>query len=209
MKKKMFILAAVAMLASVASLQAQRLAFGLKAGYSSTQFTTDNLSIPTVSGIKDDAGNGYLVGAFARVKLFGDLSLQPELYYAKKKGEATYTFAAGTETQEIDINSWNIPLLAHFSLIDLKLLRVYAVTGPVVSILSSNTSVLLNQSYKESAKSSNWGYQLGGGVEVWKIGVDARYEWGLNNVAEGTDGVTFDRKSNMFTLALTYRIFGL
>ncbi len=57
---------------------------------------------------------------------------------------------------------------------------------------------------------TSWGYQLGAGVEVWKFGVDARYEWGLNNVSEGKiKDAEFTRKSNMFTLALTYRIFGL
>ena len=205
--KKLLLLSALVLTLCVTSVSAQRIAVGLKAGMVSTQFTTDGIS-PTFKGIKDDAKNSFLVGAYGRLKLFGDLSLQPELYYAQKKGTVVYEMVDGaTVGQDISINTWNIPILAHFSLIDLKLLRVYAVTGPAVSFLTSNTESLLNHDIKD--KTSSWGYQLGGGLEVWKLGVDARYEWGLNNVSDGFEGMAFDRKSNMFTLSLTYRIFGL
>ena len=78
---------------------------------------------------KTEAKNGFLFGAYARLKLVGNLSFQPEIYYAKKS--ANYKYLGGNDG--IDIHSWDIPLLAHLTVLDLEVLKVYGIAGPVAS----------------------------------------------------------------------------
>ena len=192
------------------------IAIGLKIGTTSTQYTTDNLKTPTdvtFQGIKKDAKTGLLFGAYAKIKLIGNLSLQPEMYYAKKSGNVSYD-VEGDEIykQDVTYHTWDIPILANFTLIDLKVAQIYGITGPVMSFVTKNATSLPELDVKDDAKKATWGYQLGGGVNVWKFGLDARYEWGLSNMSDGLSGVSdvkFNRKSKMLTISLSYKLFGI
>ncbi|MBN2167316.1 MAG: PorT family protein [Marinilabiliaceae bacterium] len=194
----------------------QKFALGLKLGTTSTQYTADNLTKPssiTFDGIKNDAKTGLLFGAYAKLKLFGNLSFQPELYYAKKTGEATYDLGTESTSEDVTFHTWDIPILANYNLIDLKVAKVYAVTGPVMSFVAKNATSLPSQvGGSDDTNTANWGFQLGGGVEVWKFNLDARYEWGLSNVSDVSNnlsGLEFNRKSNMLTISIGYRIIGI
>lgn len=211
--KKVLIIAAMALGSGLTATAQEHFQLGLKAGFTSTQYTTDNIKSdikwPNYQGMKDDAKSGYLIGAYSRIKLIGNVSLQPELYYAKKSGEAKYNTGSseGTITQDIDIHTWDVPILVNFNLIDLKVAKLYGLTGPVVSFKAKNGTSLSGYG-KDDVKKATWAYQLGAGLEVWKFNLDARYEWGLSNVSDGLSDVEFERKSNMLTLALSYRLFG-
>jgi hypothetical protein len=210
---KKIVLLTAAIFVSLGIFAQDRFAFGLKTGFTSTQYTTENVKSsewPDFSVMKEDAKSGFMAGAYLRFKLLGNVSLQPEVYYAVKKGKTIYALDAGevtTEAQTVDIRSWNIPVLAHFNIIDLKVAKLYGVTGPVLSFVTKDATKIPTYG-SEDVKKANWGYQLGGGLEVWKLSLDARYEWGLNNVSEGFNDISFERKSNMLTFSLGYRLFG-
>jgi hypothetical protein len=53
-------------------------------------------------------------------------------------------------------------------------------------------------------KSANWNLQLGAGVEVMRFGLDARYEWGLNDISSKSG---IDRKTRALMFSLSYRLF--
>ncbi|MFT3737637.1 MAG: porin family protein [Breznakibacter sp.] len=208
--KKVLIIATAVLGFGLAMSAQDRFQLGVKGGFTSTQYTTDNLKSPewpNYEGIKEDAKAGYLFGAYARAKVIGNISLQPELYYAKKSGQAKYDTGDGTLSQDIDIHTWDIPILVHFNLIDLKVAKLYGLTGPVVSFNAKNGTSLSGYG-KDDVKKATWAYQLGGGLEVWKFNLDVRYEWGLSNVSNGLSDVEFERKSNMLTFALGYRLLG-
>jgi hypothetical protein len=213
MTKKLFVTAMV-VLAGLTTLQAQdKFQLGVKAGYTSTQYTTDNVknaevTWPSYQGVKNDAKGGFLFGAYARLKVLGNVSFQPELYYAKKSGEAQYSTTNGVLTQDIDIHTWDVPLLAHFNILDVKVAKVYGLTGPVMSFVAKNGTSLKGYG-KDDLKTATWAYQLGAGLEVWKLNLDARYEWGLSNVSDGLSDVQFSRKGKMLTISLAYRLIGL
>ncbi len=215
MKKSILISALALTLLFSSAIAQDRIALGLKLGYTSTQYTTNNLTkplSPTFDGVRNDARNGYLIGAYGRIKLFGNVSFQPEMYFAKKSGLAKYTLGnVSLGDQNIDIYTWDIPLLANLTILDLKLAKIYGITGPVVSFVSKNgTNVSLPTiSGKDDVTKANWGYQLGAGLQVWKLTLDARYEWGLNNISNGLSNVDFERKGNMLTIGLGYRLFGI
>ncbi len=193
---------------------------GMKLGFNSTSFNTDNASKIlsgtgdyTFSKAKDDFKSGYLIGAYSRIGLIGKLSLQPELYFGKKSGETDFYLKSTSMTdiivsEKVSYYSWDIPILAHLKLVDLKVMNLYSVAGPVVSFKvndKSSLSSLSSDLNKENIKGANWNFQMGGGLEVWKLNFDVRYEWGLNDVSK----TKLERKSNALIFSLGYRFLGL
>lgn len=197
--KKFLVLIVVAALAVGASAQ-DRIAVGLKTGFTSTKIKLSNVD-DELEGIKSEAKNGFLFGAYGRLRLFGNVSFQPELYYAKKEGQ----YKGGNESVDVTINSWDVPLLAHVRVLDLKVASVYGVAGPVASFIGKTKTDLpeLNE-----FKNTNWTFQAGGGVEFWRLTADVRYEWGLSDIS---DLKTFDigQKTNMLTFSLGFKLFGI
>lgn len=105
--KRIFVIAVL--LSAVALMQAQgKFQLGVKTGFNSTSFNTE--AGYDFESAKDDFKTGYLVGAWTRIHLLGDLSLQPELYYSKKKSETDFD-PEGSES--LSYSSWDVPLLVH------------------------------------------------------------------------------------------------
>jgi hypothetical protein len=191
---------------------------GAKIGYTSSSFTTDNASEIvagnqqyTFSKAVDEFKGGYLIGAYSRIGLLGNLSLQPELYYAKKSGATDFRINDGVNdvivSQNITTYSWDLPILLHVKVLDIKVANIYGLVGPVASFKGSDKlsySTLSDDLNEENIKSTNWNFQLGGGVGVWKLNFDVRYEWGLNDVSK----TKLERKSNALLLSLGYRFIG-
>jgi hypothetical protein len=192
MKKLMIFSALLLMWVGV---QAQkRIEIGLKTGFNSTKIKLSD--VPSSSDFKTEAKGGLFFGAYGKLKLFGDLSLQPEIYYAKKQTE----YVEGEDSESVDMRSWDIPLLVNLQLLDLKVARVYALAGPVASFISKDDIAEL--------KTSNWCFQAGGGVSVWKLTADVRYEWGLNDISD-LKTLDIGQKTNVLTFTVGYRLFGI
>lgn len=190
---------------------------GLKAGFNSSQYSTSDVKLtmpnpPSFEQAKSDWQAGGFFGAYARLHLTGNLSLQPELYYIKKSGDVTFVTNDGTTTSEntstMNLYSWDVPILAHFKIIDLKAANIFCITGPVLSFNAKDKSDLPSGSVSE-IKNATWAYQLGAGVEFWRLNLDVRYEWGLSNVSEGATNVQFNQKTDMLTFGLGFRLLGL
>lgn len=176
----------------VATVSAQdRFAVGLKAGFNSTKLNLSN--IPSGESIKSEAKGGFLFGAYARLKLLGNLSFQPELYYAKKQTKMTEMGFS----DNVDIKTWDVPLLANLQLLDLKAASVYGVAGPVASFIS--------KSDLQDMKNASWTFQAGVGVQVWKLSADIRYEWGMTDISKMDVG----QKTDVLTFSIGYKLFGI
>ncbi|TCO08011.1 porin family protein [Natronoflexus pectinivorans] len=210
MKRILIFLPAVFLLFTVAEAQS-RFELGLKAGYNSTSFNTgkvDRLGDYTFQDAKDDFRSGFMIGAYSRIGLFGNLSLQPELYYARKSGSTE--FRAGSEilNEKVTYYSWDLPILAHLRVLDLKVANVYGVVGPVASFQASERSSVSGDLASvwsgDRLNDVNWNFQAGLGAQVWKFSLDARYEWGLNDLSRSE----LDRKSRTLMFTLGYRLFG-
>ncbi|MCW3788783.1 porin family protein [Plebeiibacterium sediminum] len=196
--KKLFLLSAL--LIFLLNVNAQnKFELGVKAGFNSTKIKLS--SVPSTTEIKNEAKSGFLFGAYGKVKLFGDVSLQPEIYYAKKQTKYTFTEDTGfgelTVEQTSDIKTWDIPLLANVQLIDLKVAKIYGVAGPVASFITKDDL--------KAMENANWTFQAGGGVSIWKLSLDVRYEWGMKDVSKAE----FGQKTDVLTFSLGYRLFGI
>ncbi|WP_462318942.1 porin family protein, partial [Marinilabilia sp.] len=186
-------------------------ALGIKAGYNSSKFRSDNLGeyeSYTFQDAKEEAKGGLMLGAFARIRLINNLSFQPELLYIKKGGETTYSGTSFSPTVKTTYHTWDIPLLAHLKLIDLKVLNIYGIGGPVASFVASEdnkwSDVNNLPSLSENMKNAQWNFQAGGGVEFGSFNFDVRYTWGL-----GDSSTKLERINNNLTLSIAYKIFDL
>ncbi len=167
MKKKIALLFMFGM--AFGLVQAQSFQLGLKTGFNSTSFETD--AGYGLEDAKDEFKAGYLIGGWTRIGLLGNLSIQPELYYSKKNG-ATEFNEGGSES--FSYHSWDIPLLAHLEVVDLKLVSLYGVAGPVASFRANQESSFsvasLESEYTgDRFKSANWNFQLGAGVQLMRF----------------------------------------
>jgi len=190
----------------------ERFLIGVKGGYTLTRFGLSNYD-QRVMQIEDrDSQSGYLAGLYTRVRVFKGLSFQPEFYYAKKKGEISFSgvnsdFPFPDTSFVTNIKSWELPLLVHLRLINFEVGNIFAVAGPVVSFVKDGST---DPGTGFVFDNSNWTMMLGGGVEFWRFTFDARYEWGLSNSA------TFKFKNKdinefyrMFTFSVGFKLFGI
>ncbi|WP_291859958.1 porin family protein [Marinilabilia sp.] len=216
MKKKIFLLSMMLIgTAFMFSTVAQgRFALGIKAGYNSSKFRTDNAGTIisgeqeyTFSDAKDEAKGGLMLGAFARIKLINNLSFQPEILYVKKGGETNFS-GEFNNTVNTEYHTWDIPLLAHLKLIDLKVFNIYGVGGPMASFVASEENkwgdINNYDSASENMKNAQWSFQAGGGLEIGKVNLDVRYSWGL-----GDSSTELKRVNNNLTFSVAYKIFDL
>jgi len=201
MKKVLFLIALVAMVANTSAQD--RIAVGLKAGFNSTSI---NLSdIPDGSELKNEAKSGFLFGAYGRLRLLGGLSIQPELYYAKKSSQMSYLGESGTENTTNTFYTWDVPILAHLQIIDLKVAKIYGVAGPVASFIAKSKTDVPEW---DQFKSTNWTFQAGAGVEFWRLTADVRYEWGLSDISELAN-YNIGQKTDVLTFSVGFKLFGI
>ncbi len=204
--KKLILLLFISLF-SFKSFAQDRFSVGVKAGYASTKFNLENYD-QRLFKIDPNASSGYLAGVYTRIRVFRGLSVQPELYYAKKKGKMNFSrVSRDTPIQDSsfvsNVQSLELPLLLHLRLLDFDVANVYAIGGSVVAFnLDGNTDPEANFEFQNS----NWTFLVGGGVEFWRMTVDARYEWSLSNMANRNSVGMF---YNMLTVSVGFKLFGM
>lgn len=204
MKKILFLIAVISL--GLNSSAQDRIAVGIKAGINSTKLKLSD--IPEASDIKNEAKSGGLFGAYAKLRLIGALSVQPEVYYAKKNTQLTSIDEDGTSTSDGTFNTWDIPLLVNLQLIDLKVIKIYGLAGPVASFISKADFKDIEELKTENYSNMNWTFQAGGGVEFWRLTADVRYEWGLKDISDIPD-FNIGQKTDVLTFTVGFKILGI
>jgi len=161
--------------------------FGIKGGLNisnvkASEILTDDYRInPAASG-----NLGYHVGGFLRASMVG-IFIQPELYFSSLSSEFKVEDLSGTGTADQlvkqKIGRIDVPVL-----VGVKLGTFRLGLGPVGSIIVSDKSNLNDiTGYEATFKSATFGYQIGAGVDIWKIGIDLRYEGNLTKLGDHLD----------------------
>ncbi|GAJ11517.1 unnamed protein product, partial [marine sediment metagenome] len=161
--------------------------FGIKGGLNisnvkASEILTDDYRInPAASG-----NLGYHVGGFFRASLLG-IFIQPELYFSSLSSEFKVEDLSGTGTADQlvkqKIGRIDVPVL-----VGVKLGTFRLGLGPVGSIIVSDQSDLNDiTGYEATLKSATFGYQIGAGVDIWKISIDLRYEGNLTKLGDHLD----------------------
>lgn len=171
---KKILLAAVLFIATTATIQAQLLQIGVKAGVNFASQTGD-ASLDGVAFDKEGI-TSYHAGLVAEIKLLEKFSIQPELLYSTQG--ATYKNAA--EEFKNELGYLSIPVMAKIYLTKSVSLEL----GPQASFLLSNKK----EFDPEDPKTFDFALNAGLGLKITKnIFIQGRYSLGLTEVSTSAD----------------------
>lgn len=176
--------------------------FGPKIGYNSNNFSINVDSI--TNGLK----NSFQFGAFVRI---GDkVYLQPEVYYTIKGGILDNGTGASSHRQDLTLKTLVIPVIVGARIIDLSGINIRIMGGPTMSFVLNKK---IEPPYLDGVwpikstrdlRNSILGVQMGGGIDVFFMTLDVRYELGLNNIYKG--GANFSLKNNAVNISLGIKL---
>ncbi|GAA4396219.1 hypothetical protein GCM10023187_04070 [Nibrella viscosa] len=159
-----------------------------------------------------DSRTGSVFGVYTR---FGrNLYLQPELLYSRKSGTFDIIREGQPSTINVSVSSFDVPIL-----LGLKGGPLRVVAGPIVSFRIDDNRRLQDalRDYTTGTLNNAWakayyGYQLGVGLDLGKLGVDVRREGSISDVAAVNLGTTgnstqFNQKLKSWQVTLAYRLF--
>lgn len=202
MKKFITLALALIMTASFAGAQSR---FGIKAGLN---FNT--LEDVTQSGSVDNAWKsqtGYHFGIAWQIKvpLLG-IALQPELLYSKVKTHIADIPAEGRfspssyyvssqypqviiddtfNPAEIELDYLTLPINIQLG-IDMLLFRPFVFVSPYVSFALQKGADLEDQEW-DNINRFNYGVGAGVGLDIWKLQIVGKYNWGLGRLESATN----------------------
>jgi hypothetical protein len=229
--KKILFLTALALLPALSFAQFN---LGIKGGVNLSKFSFGNFAtarlnpngLPAVSLngqiIRDNLAEsfnsrtGSSFGIWAR--LGDNLFLQPEVMFSTRGNEFTIQRAdngvSSTQTVQITSTSFDVPVL-----IGLRGGPLRVMAGPMVSFQVANDQGFrdaLNQytagTLTEAWAKAYYGFQVGGGLDLGRLGLDVRYEGSLTDVVKlnlGTTGnaTALNQRIKSWQATLAYRIF--
>ncbi|MPQ47843.1 outer membrane beta-barrel protein [Marinifilum sp. N1E240] len=203
---KKLILSAVICLFSTALFAqlSSPISLGVHAGLVSTKADTD---MGGLSGIKEKADNGMMIGAFLRVNL-NKWYLQPELNYVSRKTKVEQNFnfdelssATGKFTTTVKTKSIDVPILLGYKIVKLPAFKLRAFAGPVASFkIDDSVKSTVDGAIESDFKGAVWNGKFGAGIDVWKLTLDVDYEVGFSDVAD-------QLKQNMVNVTLGFKLF--
>lgn len=201
--KKTILLSCLFVATTVAAFaQLPSFTFGIKGGLNVSKLSADFA--------EEENRLGYQVGAFARLGGLG-LYVQPEAYLGSKGSKFIQVTQDNNNTVEangkVNFTTLDIPVLLG-TRIGPKNFNIRFMGGPVVSFVV-NKETTFNSAYNQATdfqnyKDQTWGAQLGAGVDVGNLTIDARYEAGLSNISRSDK---YDQKQNLWHLSLGYKLF--
>jgi len=179
------------------------ISFGAKAGA--------NLSYLPQNGVYNNTNKlGYQFGVWGRIG--GDIfAFQPEVYLTDKNLKITDNTFTGV-TNSAAFTSIDVPLLAVAKGELFRLPgRIY--TGPLFSFDITNKQEYAstvgtftdNDFVRLNYKNINYAWVFGVGADFDRVGVDFRYEGGLNRISYSTYQYSHTRMS-LFELSISYQI---
>ena len=161
--------------------------FGLKAGYNSASVQ--------VSNSEDwESKSGFHAGGLAHIHVSEHFAVQPELVFSMQGGKIA-------DDNSLNLNYLNVPVMLQYMVNDGFRLQ----TGPQIGFLISaereigDVEIDVDDVY--DAVDFSWsfgaGYLFSNG-----LGIDARYNLGLNNISDDDD---FEAKNRVFQIGLFYQ----
>jgi hypothetical protein len=202
MKSKISLLIFLIFLTSTVHSQIK---FGIKAGLNVASIKSDDLTInkSTLESVSNSVV-GYHFGLVGQLSLFG-FYLQPELILTRTGGQIKFTDSLSV-SKLIDQKFTRLDIPVIFGK---KYGPVRLGLGPVFStILSSKSELSDIQGYDDRFNKATLGYQLNLGLDLWKIGLDVKYEGNLSKLGSGVKlfGTqhSFDSRQRQFLFSISY-----
>jgi hypothetical protein len=161
--------------------------FGVKGGYLYSSFSQAGESL--------NAKGGWEAGIFLGGGRSGVVGLMAELMYARK------SFEEGAISKTTKLDYFEIPLLLRLNIGSSnknKGVIFYGLAGPVFdfNLKAERDGVDVSDSYEKY----DIGVLAGGGLEISRIILEARYNWGLKNLLKNSGALSGDLKNQTFAL---------
>ncbi len=182
-----------------------QLDFGVKAGLNLTNISADVLTDDYQIKSNDGSELGYHAGVLLRASLVG-IFIQPELLFTSVASEYTVT-DVNTSLETLAkqrVGRIDVPVIVGAKLGTLRL-----GIGPVASFIVSENSDLSDiPDFETTIKSATFGYQIGAGLNIWKFGLDLRYEGSLSKLGDqiiiGGESFNFDSRARQLIFSLSF-----
>ena len=203
--KKVFLMMSLALACSQTS--SAQLDFGVKAGLNYNSESIQSVSEDVFTGA--ESKTGYHAGVWLRFKLpIIGFYLRPEIVYTNLENELLYKIreTAPSQTTSYNFQKIDIPVLIGKKFFGIG--NVFA--GPSFQyLLKSDFS--LNDISEVDTDGFSVGLQFGAGIELGNLGIDVRWERGLNTIESTflnalSERVTFDTRVNQIIIGLSYKL---
>lgn len=180
MKKFFLALAAVIVLSSVSANAGVKLGVTGGLGFNTSEFTKMDVENRT----------GWNAGITFGVELPMGFSLQPSLVYHQKGANFAKGVSLDMGYLELPVSiQWGPDLLIFRPFVDATPYVGYALTNDFKADVAGLVS--FNDGSWEGKQRLEYGLGIGGGIDVWKLRLIARYNWNFGNLytGEGWDHV--------------------
>ena len=139
--------------------------FGIKGGLNFNSIKDIEVRNKSVSN-----NTGWHAGVLLHGKLPLGFAFQPELLYSVKN--------FGSKEEKFNLHYIELPLNVQWG-IDLILLRPFVMASPYISYLAR----VGGEAKKwDGTKSLDYGFGLGFGLDIWKLQVTGKYNWGFGKL---------------------------
>jgi hypothetical protein len=196
--KRMLLVLLTAGSATYASAQIE---FGVKAGVNIANLTVSGDN----SGVSPSSKTDFHAGLLAAIPLFSSFKLQPEVMYS---GQGASADVSGT-TVKLNYGYINVPILFKYQ----HESGLFAETGPQVGFLISAKEKADGQTIdtKSDTQSTDFSWAFGIGYKIPDVGlgIDARYNLGLTNLAKGASSSDGTVKNSVIQIGLFYVMKGM
>ena len=135
---------------------------------------------------------GWHAGVLLQAKLPLGFALQPELLYSVR--------SYGSDNYKFDLKYVELPLNLQWG-VDLLIFRPFVMAGPYISYLASTGGRAKDW---EGVKNLDYGLGIGFGIDVWKIQITGKYNWGFGKLGniQKDDWKINDSTLSVFQLSL-------
>jgi hypothetical protein len=137
-------------------------------------------------------------GVVYKINLPVGFQIQPTALYHVKP--------AATDVAPVDLTVGNVELMASIQWgVDLILFRPFVEVSPFIGC-ATNSWGSLSDLWKKEGGRFECGLGVGGGLQVWRFQINARYNWNRGNILPPVDasGVLGKPDFNNVTLSLAY-----
>lgn len=185
---------------ALATMAHSQIRFGVKGGLVTSSLNQENLAILDQGGVTrlklalEDANYGINFGLLIRAEL-GNGFLQPEINFRSNSVDFTLDDLGqpGTpgDVLKESYQYFDIPVMLGFRLGPLRFQG-----GPQGNFFLNSTSDLFDfEDYDQNFKDFTVGYVIGGGIDIWNLMIDLRYQGNFSNFG---DHITFFGKQYEF-----------
>jgi hypothetical protein len=207
MKKTIVVFILLASLAAIPAFSQEEnvTRFGVKGGVNFSNFRVDEFADNNIKA-------GLNLGLFFKMPVTETFAIQPELLYSSKGSKMEYDGPQGDGEYRFNLNYLELPVMAVFYLGD----RFNVQVGPYVGYLA-NTNIKNMQEdldivgvedlNEKSFNRADFGLAAGIGYDLKGFVIGARYNYGLNEVADSgnlSGQMLSDSKNSVGTIYLGF-----